>query len=189
MLCPFLWGGILEQKGVDWPYSPPVVNDSSGCPCILQEAVKNCQYWRLRDSHNKPPGVIGYWPNRAVTFIDNHDTGARPFSPWGCVCQTSNGVDCTTLKGTATVACCAKSDCSAAPMGLKVPAEGFSECTCWETCRTQAARSSTGPSPAAMWTWAMHICSPTRVRPLSWHCETPSACQTFFTTHGELLTR
>jgi hypothetical protein len=42
-----------------------------------QEAVKNCQYWRLRDPHNKPPGVIGYWPSRAVTFIDNHDTGAQ----------------------------------------------------------------------------------------------------------------
>lgn len=41
-----------------------------------QEAVKNCQYWRLRDPNNKPAGVIGYWPTRAVTFIDNHDTGA-----------------------------------------------------------------------------------------------------------------
>jgi hypothetical protein len=45
---------------------------------ILQEAVKNCQYWRLRDQNGKPPGVIGYWPQRAVTFIDNHDTGAAP---------------------------------------------------------------------------------------------------------------
>lgn len=44
---------------------------------ILQEAVKNCQYWRLRDENNKPPGVIGYWPEQSVTFIDNHDTGAR----------------------------------------------------------------------------------------------------------------
>lgn len=45
---------------------------------MVQEAVKNCQYWRLRDENNKPPGVIGYWPERSVTFIDNHDTGARP---------------------------------------------------------------------------------------------------------------
>ncbi|KAK9918323.1 hypothetical protein WJX75_003181 [Coccomyxa subellipsoidea] len=43
---------------------------------ILQEAVKNCQYWRLRDENNKPPGVIGYWPEQSVTFIDNHDTGS-----------------------------------------------------------------------------------------------------------------
>ncbi len=46
----------------------------------VQEAVKNCQYWRLRDENNKPPGVIGYWPERSVTFIDNHDTGARPLA-------------------------------------------------------------------------------------------------------------
>lgn len=29
---------------------------------ILQEAVKNCEYWRLRDSNGKAPGVAGYWP-------------------------------------------------------------------------------------------------------------------------------
>ncbi|KAM7252891.1 hypothetical protein ACFE04_025509 [Oxalis oulophora] len=42
---------------------------------ILQEAVKG-EYWRLRDPQGKPPGVIGWWPSRAVTFIDNHDTGS-----------------------------------------------------------------------------------------------------------------
>ncbi|XP_009411975.2 probable alpha-amylase 2 [Musa acuminata AAA Group] len=42
---------------------------------ILQEAVKG-QLWRLRDSQGKPPGVIGWWPSRAVTFIENHDTGS-----------------------------------------------------------------------------------------------------------------
>lgn len=42
---------------------------------ILQEAVKG-QLWRLRDAHGKPPGVIGWWPSRAVTFLDNHDTGS-----------------------------------------------------------------------------------------------------------------
>jgi alpha-amylase len=42
---------------------------------ILQEAVKG-QLWRLRDPNNKPPGMIGYWPAKAVTFIDNHDTGS-----------------------------------------------------------------------------------------------------------------
>lgn len=41
----------------------------------MQEAVKG-QFWRLRDSQGKPPGVIGWWPSRAVTFIDNHDTGS-----------------------------------------------------------------------------------------------------------------
>lgn len=34
------------------------------------------QYWRLRDAQGKPPGVMGWWPSRAVTFLDNHDTGS-----------------------------------------------------------------------------------------------------------------
>ncbi|KAL7588948.1 probable alpha-amylase 2 [Lactuca sativa] len=42
---------------------------------ILQEAVKG-QLWRLRDAQGKPPGVMGWWPSRAVTFLDNHDTGS-----------------------------------------------------------------------------------------------------------------
>lgn len=42
---------------------------------VLQEAVKG-QLWRLRDAQNKPPGMIGYWPEKAVTFLDNHDTGS-----------------------------------------------------------------------------------------------------------------
>merc|ERR1719401_708650 len=43
---------------------------------VLQEAVKNCQYWRLKDSSGKPPGLLGWMPKHAVTFIDNHDTGS-----------------------------------------------------------------------------------------------------------------
>jgi hypothetical protein len=42
---------------------------------VLQEALEHSQLWRLRDPAGKPPGVIGWWPARAVTFIDNHDTG------------------------------------------------------------------------------------------------------------------
>lgn len=34
------------------------------------------EFWRMRDSRGKPPGVMGWWPSRAVTFIDNHDTGS-----------------------------------------------------------------------------------------------------------------
>lgn len=41
----------------------------------MQEAVKG-QYWRLRDPQGKPPGVMGWWPSRAVTFLENHDTGS-----------------------------------------------------------------------------------------------------------------
>lgn len=43
---------------------------------ILQEAVRNNQYWRLKDAEGKPPGLIGWMPRFAVTFIDNHDTGS-----------------------------------------------------------------------------------------------------------------
>lgn len=36
------------------------------------------EYWRLIDSQGRPPGLLGMWPSRAVTFIENHDTGAAP---------------------------------------------------------------------------------------------------------------
>ena len=40
-----------------------------------QEAVKNTEYWRLIDPEGKPPGFLGWWPSKACTFVDNHDTG------------------------------------------------------------------------------------------------------------------
>lgn len=43
---------------------------------ILQEACRNTQYWRLKDSEGKPPGLLGWMPTQAVTFLDNHDTGS-----------------------------------------------------------------------------------------------------------------
>ncbi len=43
---------------------------------ILQTAVQG-EYWRLRDSEGKASGLIGWWPKRAVTFVDNHDTGSQ----------------------------------------------------------------------------------------------------------------
>lgn len=43
---------------------------------ILQEAVGRREYWRMVDSQGRPPGVMGMWPSRAITFIDNHDTGS-----------------------------------------------------------------------------------------------------------------
>jgi len=42
---------------------------------ILQEACAKNELWRLADVKKKPPGLIGWWPNRSVTFLDNHDTG------------------------------------------------------------------------------------------------------------------
>ena len=48
---------------------------------VLQEAVGKTEYWRLADERNEPPGLIGWWPERAVTFVDNHDTG-EPQNHW-----------------------------------------------------------------------------------------------------------
>ncbi len=44
---------------------------------VLQYALRNNQYWRLRDKYGSPSGLIGWWPGNAVTFIDNHDTAQR----------------------------------------------------------------------------------------------------------------
>jgi alpha-amylase len=51
---------------------------------ILQEAVRYREYWRLRDINGRQPGVSGVWPEMAVTFIDNHDTGStQGYWPFG----------------------------------------------------------------------------------------------------------
>ncbi|CAN6480209.1 unnamed protein product [Victoria cruziana] len=42
---------------------------------ILQAAVEG-ELWRMIDPNGKPPGFIGWWPQKAVTFVDNHDTGS-----------------------------------------------------------------------------------------------------------------
>ncbi|KAJ1700657.1 hypothetical protein LUZ63_000436 [Rhynchospora breviuscula] len=42
---------------------------------ILQVAVQG-ELWRMRDGNGKAPGMLGWWPEKAVTFIDNHDTGS-----------------------------------------------------------------------------------------------------------------
>ncbi|MED6209034.1 hypothetical protein PIB30_050725 [Stylosanthes scabra] len=42
---------------------------------ILHSAVHG-EYWRLIDPQGKPTGVMGWWPSRAVTFLENHDTGS-----------------------------------------------------------------------------------------------------------------
>jgi len=43
---------------------------------ILQEALGRNELWRLVDAQGRPAGFIGFWPSRAITFIDNHDTGS-----------------------------------------------------------------------------------------------------------------
>ena len=48
---------------------------------ILQHALETKEYWRLVDIHGNCPGVIGWWSQKAITFIDNHDTG-NPQNHW-----------------------------------------------------------------------------------------------------------
>jgi len=43
---------------------------------ILHAVFQRNEYWRLRDPDGKPPGVMGWWPSRATTFLENHDTGS-----------------------------------------------------------------------------------------------------------------
>lgn len=67
-----------RQRIVDW------INATGGAAGafdvttkgILHAALDGCEYWRLTDASGKPPGVLGWWPSRAVTFIENHDTGS-----------------------------------------------------------------------------------------------------------------
>jgi alpha-amylase len=47
---------------------------------LLQEACTTEEYGRLQannSGHSGPAGLIGFWPSRAVTFLDNHDTEHR----------------------------------------------------------------------------------------------------------------
>ncbi len=41
---------------------------------LLNKALQDNEYWRL-SVNNAPAGGIGWWPQKMVTFVDNHDTG------------------------------------------------------------------------------------------------------------------
>ncbi|KAG0607025.1 hypothetical protein M758_9G186900 [Ceratodon purpureus] len=81
-----------RQRTIDW------IDGTGGLSCafdfttkaILQEACAKKEWYRLRDVQGRPSGLLGVWPSRAVTFIDNHDTGSTqahwPF-PRKCVAQ------------------------------------------------------------------------------------------------------
>lgn len=81
-----------RQRTVDWC-------DATSGTCaafdftlkgILQEAVSKTEYWRLVDAQGKPSGLLGLWSSRAITFLENHDTGSTlqhwPF-PWNHVSE------------------------------------------------------------------------------------------------------
>lgn len=49
---------------------------------VLQTALENKEYWRLSDPSGNPPGVMGWWKERSVTFLDNHDTHINAQNLW-----------------------------------------------------------------------------------------------------------
>lgn len=64
-----------RQEIVDW------IDGSGTCAAfdftlkgVLQEAISRCEYRRLVDNRGRASGVNGWWPARAVTFVENHDT-------------------------------------------------------------------------------------------------------------------
>ena len=67
------------------------------CAGILQEAMGRGEYWRLVDGQGRPPGLMGMWPSRAVTFIENHDTGASPCCAQ-CACRAGQCVSLSLLE-------------------------------------------------------------------------------------------
>eukprot|EP00253_Pinus_taeda_P021115 PITA_21115 len=66
-----------RQKVVDWVHSTGDRAFAFDFPTrgILQEAFQSNDLSRLKDSDGKPAGMIGLLPQKAVTFIENHDTG------------------------------------------------------------------------------------------------------------------
>ena len=44
--------------------------------------MKHTEYDRLRDGGGRAPGLIGWCPDMAVTFVDNHDTGSTQQVGW-----------------------------------------------------------------------------------------------------------
>jgi alpha-amylase len=69
------WDGSA-QKVVDW------IDETGGRSMAfdfptrdaLVAATQSGDYGRLKTGAGKPPGVIGLWPEMAVTFVENHDT-------------------------------------------------------------------------------------------------------------------
>ena len=67
-----------RQRIVDWIHS----TNSLSCAFdmttkgILHAVFGGSDYARLADHEGKPAGFMGFWPSRAVTFLENHDTGS-----------------------------------------------------------------------------------------------------------------
>jgi len=65
------------QELVDWvdAVGGPAMAFDFPTKGLLQAGVQG-ELWRLRDGSGKAAGLIGWAPEKAVTFVDNHDTGS-----------------------------------------------------------------------------------------------------------------
>ena len=71
-----------RQKVTDWIDTTGSRSTAFDFPTrfLLHEALRRDDYSGLRSLSNGRPvpgGLLGYWPSRAVTFLDNHDTEYR----------------------------------------------------------------------------------------------------------------
>jgi alpha-amylase len=71
-----------RQRVTDWVDATAGKSTAFDFPTryLLYQACMRDDYSRLRSWNNGrtvPGGLLGYWPGRAVTFIDNHDTEYR----------------------------------------------------------------------------------------------------------------
>ncbi|WVZ92520.1 hypothetical protein U9M48_038577 [Paspalum notatum var. saurae] len=66
-----------RQELVDWvtAVGGPAMAFDFTTKGLLQAGVQG-ELWRLRDAAGKAAGMIGWAPEKAVTFVDNHDTGS-----------------------------------------------------------------------------------------------------------------
>ncbi|XP_039829414.1 protein ESMERALDA 1-like isoform X2 [Panicum virgatum] len=68
------WRGKFTRPGR--VIRPGAIRMNGECPLTpLKGAVKG-ELCRLQDPEGKPPGVMGWWPSRSDTFVENHDTGS-----------------------------------------------------------------------------------------------------------------
>lgn len=61
------WVNFTQQSSSAFDFNTKVT---------LQSAIRDNNFSYLRDGQGKPSGMIGINPNKSVTFLDNHDTGA-----------------------------------------------------------------------------------------------------------------
>lgn len=78
-----------RQRMIDWidnTNKVPYVFDQT-TKGVLQEALEKNEFWRLADENNQPPGVMGWWKEKCITFLDNHDTHHKSQNLWPFPCE------------------------------------------------------------------------------------------------------